>query len=359
MESSQFNSRSARKGVAIIYVLLVLPILVAFVSLAVDYAHVQTVRVELHRAAVAAARYGAMGLETSPAQAISNAVTAAGDNTSDGQSIALDSNNDVELGYWDSTARTFTTYTGNAQYSANAVRVTARRVTSRNTAVPLLFAQFLGQRTMDVQTQAIAIYHPASTTSVTDKGTNDPYLAGEPDGTKASTDDWAGPNTPNGVDCRPSPLSGISLTPGTSISFTFAGGVQNGPTLQQYGPDGNLSWILSHDAGAQNGIANVTMPINAVLGLFLDNSQPDTTPAPAALDFSSQASRDYTSISPLLKQPFFIGDGKTSSGATQKIVVPPGATRFYICTMDGYEWSNNAGTFTTTINNPAHISIVK
>jgi Flp pilus assembly protein TadG len=348
--------RRARRGAAIIYILFIMPVLIAFVSLAVDYAHVQTVRVELRRAAIAAARYGAVGLAQSGSIATQYAIAAAADNASDGQSIALTSA-DVELGEWDSAARTFTVTGGTGP--TNAVRVTARRTAARNTAVPLLFAQFLGQRAMDVQTACVAVYHPATTTNVTISATNDPYLAGEPDGTNASTDDWAGPNAPNGVDCRPAPITSINFAPGSTLSLTFTGGVRNNPSLQTYGPDGNLGWILSHEAGAQNGVANVTAPINAVMGMFLDDNQPDQTAAPAALDFSTQAARDYTSISPQLKQPFFIGDGKNSAGTVQKIVVPTGATRFYLCTMDGYEWSNDSGSFTSSVNNAAYVSIVK
>ena len=70
---------------------------------------------------------------------------------------------------------------------------------------------------------------------------------------------------------------------------------------------------------------------------------------PAALDFSSDASRDFQSLSPALRQPFFIGDGRNSSGEVQKFVAPGGATRLFLGTMDSYGWSDNHGSFTVKI----------
>ncbi|HEY3242752.1 MAG TPA: hypothetical protein VGM03_05305 [Phycisphaerae bacterium] len=48
-------------------------------------------------------------------------------------------------------------------------------------------------------------------------------------------------------------------------------------------------------------------------------------------------------VMPGLRQPFFIGDGLTGtgSGAVQQFLVPDGATRLFLGTIDGCEWSNN------------------
>ena len=40
-------------------------------------------------------------------------------------------------------------------------------------------------------------------------------------------------------------------------------------------------------------------------------------------------------------------------------LVPEGATRLYICTMDSYEWSNNVGGFNVTAHVSGHIVTVK
>jgi hypothetical protein len=100
-------------------------------------------------------------------------------------------------------------------------------------------------------------------------------------------------------------------------------------------------------------MSDATMPLNSINGVFLSNTQPDSGTVPAALDFTTQASRDYTSISPAVQQVFYIGDGQTSGSVQQQIVVPAGATRFFLGTMDGWEWSNNVGGYTATITETA------
>jgi hypothetical protein len=54
-------------------------------------------------------------------------------------------------------------------------------------------------------------------------------------------------------------------------------------------------------------------------------------PAPARLTF---ANGEFTSVSPLVGQMFFIGDGRTSDGTVQQFIVPAGATRLAIGTYD-------------------------
>jgi len=106
-------------------------------------------------------------------------------------------------------------------------------------------------------------------------------------------------------------------------------------------------------------MSNITAPLNALIGVFLDNNVPDNDGAiPPSLDFSTEAERNYTNISPELRQPFLIGNGMTSNGEQQTVIVPKGATRFYIATMDGHEWSNNVGGYTATITQST-ISIVQ
>jgi hypothetical protein len=60
----------------------------------------------------------------------------------------------------------------------------------------------------------------------------------------------------------------------------------------------------------------------------------------------------FTSISPQLNQIFWIGDGLTGtgSGSVQQFTAPVGATRLFLGTADGVEWSNNIGVITLTVN---------
>jgi hypothetical protein len=115
-------------------------------------------------------------------------------------------------------------------------------------------------------------------------------------------------------------------------------------------PSGNAGQVISHLTGAENGLSDITAPVNSLVGVFLGPDQPDLTPAPDALDFSSDASRDYAVLAPALQQVFFIGDGLTSTGAPHQVIVPDGATRLFLGTMDGFEWRNDSGAFSVLIN---------
>jgi hypothetical protein len=98
-----------------------------------------------------------------------------------------------------------------------------------------------------------------------------------------------------------------------------------------------------------NGFSDVNAPIDALMGVFLGPDQPNLSAAPSALDFSMPGSRDYLILSPLLKQVFFIGDGLAFSSIAQQIVIPTGATRLFLGSMDGYQWAGNTGSFTVDV----------
>ena len=170
-------------------------------------------------------------------------------------------------------------------------------------------------------------------------GTSDPYLAGMPDGSTANGGDTVPAQTPYLV-------PGLTLTPGSSLMFTTLAGVVNS-TL----PDGGT--FTSHSGGAENGISDIVAPVNALIGVFLGPDQPDGTPAPATLDFSPSGNVsggvNYTTLSPLLKQVFFIGDGRTSTGAVQQIAIPDGATRLFLGTMDSTAWNKHSGSFAVSV----------
>ncbi len=190
-------------------------------------------------------------------------------------------------------------------------------------------------------------------------GTASPFLAGMPNGSVSSLN-----NPHNSPDHAPSQspvaINGISLIAGSHITFdTINGNVSHDPTLATYSPDGDLADIGHNTNGAENGIADAVAPINALMGIFLSDEQPNLTSPPSRLDFSTAQSRDFSSLSPQLKQPFFIGDGHDSHGNAQQFIVPPGATRFYLATWDFYEWNNNQGSRVVNIVKPAVIALVK
>ncbi|MEM6560242.1 MAG: hypothetical protein AAF656_01470, partial [Planctomycetota bacterium] len=68
-------------------------------------------------------------------------------------------------------------------------------------------------------------------------------------------------------------------------------------------------------------------------------------------DFSSRSARNYDQIQPGIKQIFHIGDGlNNDSDRLQRIVVPPGATRFYLGMQDEFGfWWDNFGSIKTNV----------
>ena len=84
-----------------------------------------------------------------------------------------------------------------------------------------------------------------------------------------------------------------------------------------------------------------------------------TEAAPSYIDISFSNNIDFSTLTPQLRQPFFIGDGRDSSGQVQQFIPPTGATRLFIGTMDEYEWSNNVGGFYVTAHAKGHIVTVK
>jgi hypothetical protein len=187
---------------------------------------------------------------------------------------------------------------------------------------------------------------PAQSATLNVPGTSNPWLAGMPAGSTANS------GSPEPADVAPaqSPVfvSGVTIAPGMMLQWTATG--QMGHPGDIAPPDGASYYILGHFTGAENGISDISVPIDSLLGVFLGPNQPDLSPAPSALDFSSSASRDYLSLAPALQQVFFMGDGLTSGSSAQTIIAPAGATRLYLGTMDGYGWANNVGSFDVSMN---------
>ena len=176
-------------------------------------------------------------------------------------------------------------------------------------------------------------------------GTSDPWLAGMPPGSTASSGDTAPGQSPVLV-------LGLDLDGGDILTFSATGGVSNTPSCVTPPTGCNLpdgGGFTTHVGADENGISDVNAPLNSLVGLFLTDAQPDLTAAPGAINFATPPGLDFSTLAPVLKQVFFIGDG-SGSGGVHEFVVPDGATRLFLGTMDGFGWFNNTGAFNVTVN---------
>jgi hypothetical protein len=134
-------------------------------------------------------------------------------------------------------------------------------------------------------------------------------------------------------------------------------------------PDGVGAGSTSSSVNSLNGLSGITGP-NAgfLVGVFETDIEP-VDPAPAALNFSSLGT-NFSTLSPLLNQVFFIGDGLTGdgTGTVQQFLVPDGATRLFLGIADapGYHgdpggYNDNTGQFIasfTIVPEPSVLALI-
>ena len=187
-------------------------------------------------------------------------------------------------------------------------------------------------------------------TVITVPGKANPWLGGMPTGSTASK------CVDSPVDIAPaqSPfeVTTIRLSPGQNLIFSASGAVSHDASsaVPLIPPDGNGAVVIRHGGGAENGIADLVAPLDSLVGVFLGPNAPSLSSAPPALNFSSASSQNFLKLAPALKQPFFIGNGRTSSQQPQVIVVPAGASRLFLGVMDECGWSSNRGSFTAAVS---------
>lgn len=139
----------------------------------------------------------------------------------------------------------------------------------------------------------------------------------------------------------------ISVSGGDVIRVAdpAVGGVNffNGFGAPIYGPGGNGA-----DGSTLNslgGISGYMGPEGPLVGVFLDDSVP-ASGAPAPLNFTASGlGTDFPTLSPLLKQIFYIGDGVTSGGEFQTFIAPAGATRLFLGIPDGFSFDGPPGAY--------------
>ena len=135
--------------------------------------------------------------------------------------------------------------------------------------------------------------------------------------------------------------SGAAFTQVAAAGLTCAG--LNWPIV---GPDGGTQGPLPRHQGtnifSDDGISGIVHSRFLFLtGVFLDDNSPLPGNEPPRLDFTVIGS-DFTDLSPLIAQSFFIGDGLTGigSGVSQRFHVPSGSTRLFLGFADsgGFGW---------------------
>ena len=147
----------------------------------------------------------------------------------------------------------------------------------------------------------------------------------------------------------------LTFTAGAGNVFSFTatgeigccGGLNPGFTPDGAGGGTNIT--------GRNGLSNISgNSLIPLVGVFTTDTDPFGGAAPAALAFNAGSP---TSLSPLLNQVFYIGDGLTgynnASGSSLSFTAPTTATRLYLGVIDanGFNgptdfYGDNPGSFT-------------
>jgi hypothetical protein len=161
-----------------------------------------------------------------------------------------------------------------------------------------------------------------------------------PAGTKVGDGDRAPQQSPVLVD--------LSFVDAVAVTFAVSGGMEHNAGCPPFCDQPDGADLTRHMDGAENGISNIVAPYDSLLGVFLDDDRPHRSRAPRTLDFDAIGMK-FLSLSPQLRQLFFIGSGKTKAGVARRYLVPKGATRLFLGTMDFREWNNNTGSFLVNV----------
>lgn len=118
----------------------------------------------------------------------------------------------------------------------------------------------------------------------------------------------------------------------------------NGGTLNDADGAGAAT-TTSYESGTSTISGITALGGGYLVGLFVAGTVPSGS-APTALDFTTGTS--FTSLSPLLDQTFFIGDGLTGdgTGSAQTFYVPTGATTLYLGISDACSYNGGPGCYT-------------
>ena len=154
----------------------------------------------------------------------------------------------------------------------------------------------------------------------------------------------------------------VPIVGASALQFVVTGGpitLNNGGNYNN--ADGVGAAVATSSNTGYGSISGITAP-NAgyLVGLFVAPGGPSGS-APASLNFVTSGT-GFSTLSPLLDQVFFIGDGLTGngSGTLQTFIVPTGATQLYLGISDANAYNgapgfyfDNTGNFLVTTNSVA------
>ncbi len=143
-----------RRGAISVFAAFCLIIVIAFLAFSIDLGYLSVSESQLQNAADSAAISGAKALPDREA-AIDASIEWAAKNFAAGENVTV-SRDDVEIGFWDEDAATFTAVNSNSSISPNAVRVTCRRDEESDNSLKLFFAPILGTSHANIRVSAVA-----------------------------------------------------------------------------------------------------------------------------------------------------------------------------------------------------------
>jgi hypothetical protein len=364
-----------RRGLSQIYLLISLTVFVGACSLGVDIGRMYVGKSELQTVADAAARYAAKGMQSSSTPlttAYAHASAICADSSVDGSPPAI-TTSDVVRGSFNTQSRKFV-----PDGVGDAVSVTVHQTFNRSGSVPLIMSMLFGAQQKTINATAVARVN-GNWIQIQPPASGNLWLSGMPDNTTTQNfrPDKSTVWDTNGTAANPKQrplevnLATLNFHPGDSISLEGITGTatwnNQTPDSSTNAADGDATYLVANGVApaasvpstSSNGLSNTRAPIGAVMAVFLDDNAPNTTAAPTNLDFGTDTARNYTSISPKLKQVFYVGDGKRSDGEAQTIVIPAGATRVFFGMMDAWQWNDNEGNFQTKLYSTSAIQLTK
>lgn len=224
--------RNRGAGISLVWIVVTMTALCASASLAVDFGRYQVVKIELHRAADAAARAAASNI-SSPATCRQLARQWAGKNTADGKAVdVFDTTEDVVIGKWDPTKppeQRFTPLSGLAEKNGNAVKVFARKTQARGNAVELMWTRMLPGNlgNCNAEVYSIAAVSPENYGVI---GLNSITMSGNTTSSYWSDGSGSTANAGNIASNGNISLAGGSVINGNARGATVTGGTVTGTT---------------------------------------------------------------------------------------------------------------------------------